>query len=112
MLGIIAHVIGLLGMLLVVFAFHKTVEGSWDGKGETFNVVNLCGAVLLLLSLLVHFNLGSFVIEIFWILISLRGLYRLHKRGHTFTSHYTLWYWIRTTLDRVGSNYANILKGR
>jgi len=80
MIGTIAHAIGLLGMVMVVLAFYQTVSGAWSSQGAQFNVVNLCGAVLLLLSLLVHFNLGSFVIEVFWIAISLKGLYQLRKK--------------------------------
>ena len=74
-----AHILGFIGMIFVVIAFMNTVSGKWPGQGKTFNVVNLIGAILLLLSLLVHFNLGSFVIEVFWILISGRGLYAIRK---------------------------------
>lgn len=74
-----AHVIGFLGMGCVVYAFNKVVNGCWTGQSRSFNVVNLCGAVMLLLSLLVHFNLGSFVIELFWIAISVKGLIKLDK---------------------------------
>lgn len=80
MIGNIAHVIGLIGMVMVVFAFYQTVSGIWSPQGLHFNVVNLSGAILLLISLLVHFNLGSFVIEIFWIAISLKGLINLKKQ--------------------------------
>lgn len=86
MISILAHIIGLVGMMLVVIAFYKTVDGKWDSQGEQFNVVNLCGAVLLLISLCVHFNLGSFVIELFWIAISIKGLRQLHRKGHKFTT--------------------------
>ncbi len=75
MLDIIAHGIGLLGMLCVVFAFHKTVSGQWAGQSVEFNLLNLVGAILLLISLYFHFNLGSVIIEIFWIAIALKGLW-------------------------------------
>lgn len=76
MLETIAHGIGLVGMMLVVLAFYQTVNGAWSSQGLQFNVVNFSGAVLLLLSLLVHFNLGSFIIEVFWIAISLKGMFK------------------------------------
>jgi hypothetical protein len=76
MLETIAHIIGLVGMACVVVAFHMTVNGHWPGQSVKFNSVNLVGAILLLISLCVHFNLGSFVIELFWIAISLRGLWK------------------------------------
>ncbi|MGS0468886.1 CBU_0592 family membrane protein [Cobetia marina] len=38
--------------------------------------MNLSGAILLLISLCINFNLASFVIEVFWIVASLVGLVR------------------------------------
>lgn len=70
----IAHVIGLIGMACVVLAFYMSVHCDWDVKALKFNVVNLTGAILLTVSLVVHFNLGSFVIELFWIAISISGI--------------------------------------
>ncbi len=75
MLDIIAHGIGLLGMCCVVLAFYKTVTAQWSGQSFEFNMVNLVGAILLLISLWFHFNLGSVIIELFWIAIALRGLW-------------------------------------
>lgn len=80
MISIIAHLIGLMGMALVVLAFYQTVDGKWDSQGELFNVVNLSGAILLLISLCVHFNLGSFIIELFWIAISVKGLVQRKRK--------------------------------
>ena len=42
--------------------------------------LNGLGALLVTLSLLVEFNLGAFVLECFWLLISLVGLIRLLRR--------------------------------
>lgn len=81
MIGNIAHIVGFLGMIMVVLAFYQTVSGVWSPQGHLFNVVNLCGAVLLLVSLLVHFNLGSFIIEVFWIGISVKGLIKSRKEA-------------------------------
>lgn len=69
-----AHILVFIGMLCVVVAFYQTVSGKWSSQSRVFNAVNLSGAICLLLSLLVHFNLGSFVIELFWIAISIKGL--------------------------------------
>lgn len=75
-----AHLIGFLGMICVVLAFYRTVQGQWSSQGLVFNVVNLAGAILLTISLIVHFNFGSFVIELFWMAISLKGIYGALKR--------------------------------
>lgn len=104
MISITAHIIGLIGMALVVLAFYKTVNGDWQSQGEQFNVVNLCGAVLLLISLCVHFNLGSFIIELFWIAISIKGLRQLKAKGHKFQTMDKL----GEVLEQVGKNISTL----
>jgi predicted membrane protein len=79
MISEFGHGVGLLGMIMVVVAFFMTVEGKWSSEGLKFNICNLIGAILLLISLCIHFNLGSFIIEVFWIAISLRGLWRYYE---------------------------------
>ena len=78
--GLMAHIVGFMGMILVVYAFNQTVSGTWCSQGRLFNTVNMIGAILLLISLFVHFNLGSFIIEVFWVLISLKGLIRYWRK--------------------------------
>ena len=77
----IGHVIGVAGMAFVVFAYFAVERGWVDNKDVKFYVINLIGAVLLLISLLINFNLGSFVIEIFWIIISLNGIANYYKKS-------------------------------
>ena len=81
MISLFGHWIGFIGMLCVVLAFYKAVTGSWDSQSLRYNLVNLAGAICLIISLSIHFNLGSFVIEIFWIMISLKGIYNAKRRG-------------------------------
>lgn len=73
-ISLAAHIIGTLGMICVVIAFYQTVAGKWAAQGLIYNCVNLVGAILLIISLFIHFNLGSFVIELFWIAISIKGI--------------------------------------
>lgn len=72
---IFGQVIGTLGMILVCLAFYLAVSGKYSHNDNTYLLTNLVGAVLLLISLLITFNLGSFLIEIFWIAIAVKGLY-------------------------------------
>lgn len=76
----IIDTIGMLGTLLVVLAYSLLQLERTDPRGLTYNTLNLVGAVLLLISLYFHFNLASFVIEIFWIAASLIGLWKYHRR--------------------------------
>ena len=72
--------IGMLGTLLVVLAYYMLQLERADPKGLRYNVMNLAGAALLLFSLCFHFNLASFVIEIFWLGASLIGLWKYWRR--------------------------------
>ena len=76
----IIDAIGMFGTLLVVVAYYLLQLERTNPKGLSYNVLNLCGAVLLLISLCFNFNLASFVIEIFWIGASLIGLYKYWRR--------------------------------
>ena len=71
---LLANIIGMLGTTAVVGAFFMLQLNKIDAKSLAYNLWNLIGAVLLLNSLLVHFNLASFVIELFWIAASIFGL--------------------------------------
>ena len=79
-IGLVANIVGLLGTLMVVGAYFLLQLNRMDAKGLAYNLCNLVGALLLLLSLLVHFNLASFVIELFWIAASLVGLWQVFRR--------------------------------
>ena len=71
-----ADIIGMLGTSLGVGAFFLLQIGRLDARSLTYNLMNLSGAILLLISLCINFNLASFVIEVFWIVASLVGLVR------------------------------------
>ncbi|RKF18816.1 hypothetical protein DBZ36_10515 [Alginatibacterium sediminis] len=80
MYELLTDVIGLSGTGLVVGAFMLLQLERLDPRGLTYNVMNLSGAILLLISLCINFNLASFVIEVFWIVASLVGLFKYAKR--------------------------------
>ena len=68
-----ADIVGLIGSALFIAAFAyanlaKTLDKLW------FNLANLVGAILLLASLWVNFNLAAFVLEVAWGTIALLGI--------------------------------------
>jgi hypothetical protein len=68
-----ADIVGLAGSALFVGAFaYANMAKQFDKLW--FNAANIVGAILLLLSLWVHFNLAAFVLEVAWALIALAGL--------------------------------------
>lgn len=71
---------GFVGMAFVVVAYLFLQINKYDIHSLEYQLLNLVGAILLLISLCVHFNLGSFVIEVFWILITIYGIYNNLKK--------------------------------
>jgi predicted membrane protein len=70
----LSDVIGLTGVACVLSAFFLLQIEKVRSDGLGYLLLNLCGALLLLVSLMMTFNLASFVIEICWLSISLFGL--------------------------------------
>jgi len=69
----LANVVGLMGSALMVVAY------AYSNMAKTlnfviFNAMNLIGALLLIWSLTVHFNLASMALEVVWAAIALLGL--------------------------------------
>lgn len=78
----IANVIGVIGSVLFIggFAYANRVEKI---DKLLFNAVNLAGAILLLISLWVHFNLAAFILESAWAVIALAGLIKAVRERRT-----------------------------
>ena len=70
----IYQIIGFIGMLFIVYAYFLLQIKKYTITSFSYQVLNLVGAILLLISLFVHFNLGSFIIEVFWIIITIYGI--------------------------------------
>ncbi|QKG29547.1 CBU_0592 family membrane protein [Campylobacter sp. RM16187] len=71
--------IGFLGMICIVLAYFLLQIGKMTSADLSYQLINLAGAILLIISLFVHFNLGSFLIEVFWIFITLYGIFKIYK---------------------------------
>ena len=67
--------IGFLGMIFIVIAYLFLQTNKYSINSLQYQLLNLIGAILLLISLFVHFNLGSFIIEVFWIIITIYGIF-------------------------------------
>lgn len=80
MLDLLFDIIGMSGTFLVVGAFFMLQLEKLTPDSLAYNLINLSGAILLLISLCYNFNLASFVIELFWIAASLIGLYKYFTR--------------------------------
>jgi hypothetical protein len=79
MTSLTADIIGICGSVLFISAFLYANMAQMLNK-RLFNAVNLIGAVLLLISLSVNFNLAAVVLEVAWGIIALVGLIRAMLR--------------------------------
>lgn len=71
--GTTANIVGIIGSVLFLIGFiYANFAAQMDAL--TFNLLNLAGAILLLASLSVHFNLAAFILEACWALISMVGI--------------------------------------
>lgn len=68
--------VGNIGVFLVVLAFYLLQTERLTSRDIRYSLLNLTGAILLLISLLFNWNLSSVIIELFWIGISLIGIFR------------------------------------
>ena len=75
--------VGLLGVLLLLIAYGLTVGGKIDPLAPPALLLNLFGAIGILISLLGAFNVSALVIETAWALIAIGGLIRwaMKRRG-------------------------------
>jgi len=71
--GEIANFIGFAGMACIIFAY-AYITGVERPNRFIQHGVNLLGAILLAISLTVHTNMASMVLEAFWAAIAIWGL--------------------------------------
>ena len=67
---------GFIGVLLIVVAYLLLQLDKLPSSSPRYSLLNAAGALLIMVSLLFAFNLSAFIVEVFWFLISLLGLWR------------------------------------
>lgn len=65
---------GNIGVLMMVIAYLLLQVDKLSSSSITYLLLNAIGAVLVMVSLMFSFNLSAFLMEAFWLLISLFGL--------------------------------------
>lgn len=68
--------VGSAGALIIVISYLGLQSGRLNTRQPRYSLFNALGAGLILLSLTQQFNLSAFLIEFFWLLISLYGFSR------------------------------------
>jgi hypothetical protein len=67
---------GFIGVLLIVVAYLLLQLDKLPSSSPRYSLLNAAGALLIIVSLIFAFNLSAFIVEAFWFLISLLGLWR------------------------------------
>ena len=76
--------VGNVGVFIILLAYLLLQMERLGSRSLTYSVMNGVGALLIIVSLCYAFNLSAFVIEFFWLLISIFGMIRVlsaRRRG-------------------------------
>ncbi len=68
--------VGNLGVLCILGTYLGLQLERMNAMDYSYSIINGLGALLIMVSLYHDFNLSSFIIEVFWLLISLIGIGR------------------------------------
>jgi hypothetical protein len=72
-------VVGLAGVALIMAMYVLLQTGRTSAARPSFSVGNAVGSALILYSLAFDFNFAAALIEVFWLLISVYGLWRAFR---------------------------------
>ncbi len=67
--------IGYAGVLMVLIAYSFLQARKMDGNGVWYPLINLIGAILILISLLYKPNMPAIVMEAAWAVVSIIGIF-------------------------------------
>jgi hypothetical protein len=67
---------GFIGVVLIIVAYLLLQLDKLPSSSPRYSLLNAVGALLIIVSLVFRFNLSAFIVEAFWFLISLLGLWR------------------------------------
>lgn len=75
-------VLGNLGVALIIVTYLLLQLGKMSSEDLRYSVFNALGAALILISLLADFNLSAFIVEAFWVIISLIGIGKFYLHNN------------------------------
>ena len=67
---------GNVGVVLIIGTYLMLQLNKMKSNALAYSLLNACGALLIIISLMLEFNLSAFIVELFWLLISLVGILR------------------------------------
>lgn len=76
------NILGTVGVATIIITYVLLQTEKLRSDSLYYSLLNAIGAVLILISLYFEFNFPSFVVEFFWLLISLFGIGKYLRRKH------------------------------
>lgn len=71
--------VGNVGVVVLMITYLMLQLNKLRSDGLAYSVLNAVGAGMIVVSLIYNFNLSAMTIEVFWVLISLVGIYRYFR---------------------------------
>jgi hypothetical protein len=68
--------VGTAGVAMIIVTYVLLQIGRLHSTQLSYSLLNAVGAALILLSLYFSFNLSAFIVEAFWLMISIYGIIR------------------------------------
>ncbi len=66
--------VGSIGVFVIIFTYVLLQTGRIKSENPSYSILNAVGASLIVFSLFFNFNFSAFIVEFFWILISIFGI--------------------------------------
>lgn len=66
--------VGSTGVCVIIFTYVLLQTGKLKSESLAYSLLNASGASLIIVSLIYNFNFSAFIVEFFWVLISLYGI--------------------------------------
>jgi hypothetical protein len=73
--------VGSLGVFIIILTYVLLQAGKVRSESLAYSLLNALGASLIIVSLLYDFNFPAFIVEFFWLLISLFGIGKYFLRN-------------------------------
>ena len=69
-------ILGNIGVALIIITYLLLQMERIESSSYKYSALNALGALLVIISLMYEFNMSAFIMEGFWVLISLLGIIR------------------------------------
>ena len=76
----IYDLIGNVGVFLIIVSYLLLQLNKIKSSALSYSLINLFGAGFVIISLIENFNVSAFVIEAFWVAISLVGIFNYFRK--------------------------------